>query len=63
MITYKNDYDANHDIESVRVYLDKRFTGTIEKHEGGWRYTERTGKGHGETLPSINAVMRSLESV
>ncbi len=45
----------------ILVYLDKRHTGNIVRHEGGFRYEPKDSNLYGDTMKTIGEVRRSLE--
>jgi len=62
MIVYKEIKNSNQDIIQVKVYLDNRRIGSIEKEVGGWRYFPKGKIEGGELFPSIRQAKNSLES-
>ena len=61
MITYINRYNANNDLLKVEVKLDGKKSGVIIRVDGGWKYFPIGQRASGQVLPSVAAVMRSLE--
>lgn len=57
-ITYANTNKAPH--WGIAVYLDNRKVGEIRGDKSGWYYKPATGR-RGATLPTVEAVKRSLE--
>ena len=62
MITYKPVYNANMDLQHIRVFVDHKFSGVIKQVEAAlWAYAPKGGK-IGTAMPSIALVKKSLES-
>lgn len=58
MVTYK-EYGPNSLV--VRVNLDRRQAGTIEKEEAGWRYYPKGQLTGGDWFATVEEVQKSLE--
>ena len=62
MITYKENKNANQEIQDIAVYLGGKRVGTIARSEKGWRYYPNGSLNGGEWFKTIREVKNSLES-
>ena len=55
-------YTTNPKTEELEVRVEGKLAGYILPHRDGWRYKVLHKPIYGETLPSIQAVKRTLEN-